>query len=69
MKTYGIKRKLDIASKNINQEISGTAKQGGYAAAMANEGYLGGYLDAITDVGLMLNGSHPCKRPRLWEKK
>ena len=58
----GIKRKLDKARDKVNQEISGFASHGGYAAALSSEGYSGGYRDALNDIELLLNGVTPNRR-------
>ena len=43
----GILRQLDKVLKNVNKEISANASYGRFAAALANEGYAGGYHDAM----------------------
>ncbi len=62
----GIKRKLSRVLKNVNHSIHLTAQEGGYAAALSNEGYNGGYADAIMDIELALNGVTPVRR-NWWE--
>lgn len=62
----GIKRQISIALYNVDREISGTAKQGFYAAAMSGEGYAGGYRQALHDVTAALDGVPPSGWPRYW---
>jgi len=61
-----IKRQIEIALRNVQQEISATSKQGFYAAAMASEGYAGGYQRALYDVTAALNGVPPSGGNRYW---
>lgn len=68
MMPKGIKRKIKVATKNLNKLIGAFAKQGFYAAGLASEGYNGGYKDALQDVLLLLNGVSPCIRPEFWQK-
>ncbi len=64
----GIKRKIDIAYKNVSKEIRGYAQRGGrYAGALSTEGYNGGYRAALDDVILALNGNKP-SRNGWWEE-
>ena len=56
----GIKRSLAIAEKNVRKEIKNLGEAGGkFARGMASEGYAGGYLQALYDVELVLNGVRP----------
>ena len=53
----------------VSDEISGNASTGGhYAAALASEGYAGGYRDALDDVLLLLQGVTP-RRRHYWEAR
>jgi len=52
----GIVRQLRLASKAVRKEIAGNSIGGKYAAGLAGEGFAGGYLAAIQDVQLALNG-------------
>lgn len=61
----GIKRQLKIATRNVNREIAGTAKQGFYAGALSTEGFAGGYLQALHDVLAALDGV-PSWHNRYW---
>ena len=66
----GIKKKLAIAQKNLLREMSAFAERGFFARGLANEGYHGGYHDALSDVILLLNGISPKHRNRhYWEKQ
>lgn len=58
----GIKRQIDAASKKVRQEISYNSRGGFVAGALASEGYAGGYLQALSDVQLLLNGVRPNTR-------
>ena len=46
--------------ESVEEEIGRRATEGRIAAAMAAEGYAGGYRDAISDVLLILEGASPC---------
>jgi len=70
MTPKGIKRKIAIAQENIEEYIKrGIDRDSPYSGPLAYEGYNAGYLDALSDVRLSLNGQRPCKRPDWWEKK
>ncbi len=59
----GIKRQLNIARKNVEKEISDYHDSANvYGRGLASEGYNGGYLDALSDVELALNGVEPSRR-------
>ena len=54
---------LQRASHRCNKEITEIASQGGlYAPAMAGEGYVGGYRDALQDCILLINNVSPNRR-------
>jgi hypothetical protein len=58
---------LQIVTDNVTFEISGYAARGGlYAAALAGEGYQGGYRDALQDCILLINGNVP-RRRQYWD--
>jgi hypothetical protein len=61
--TKGIKRKLRIVSKRVSDEIARQMDRSNkFSVGMAHEGYQGGYLQAIQDVQLALEGVHPATR-------
>jgi len=61
---------IDAAMENVRREISDNAAHGGrFAAGLAGEGYAGGYLAALSDVQLLLNGAPPCVRPNYWRSE
>lgn len=67
------KKKLILgAIANVSADICAMARQGGagregmYARGLASEGYNGGYVDALNDVILMMNGIRP-DRNHWWE--
>jgi len=69
MKRYGPKTAIRQARERVRAEISGHAARGGrFAGGLASEGYSGGYLDALDDVSLLLNGVQP-KRRNYWERE
>ena len=55
----GVKRKIEAVMAHKRKEISAFASQGKIAGGLASEGYNGGYLDALEDVVLALNGVEP----------
>lgn len=60
---HGIKRKLAKAQAKVRKEIEDNAAYGGkFARGLANEGYAGGYAQALSDVQLALNGVEPSTR-------
>lgn len=61
-------KKIKLASKRVSREISVFAKQGTIFAGMANEGYSGGYYDALQDVLLLLNDIIPNRRHYWWHE-
>lgn len=63
----GIKRRLQKALRRVDAEIKANSQSGGiYASGLANEGYAGGYRDALSDVGLLLHGVEPNDRRGYW---
>ena len=56
----GIKKQLEKVRENVQREISDFAND--RSGGMASEGYNGGYLDAIEDITLALNGVRPSRR-------
>jgi len=55
----GIRRKINAVMTFKRKEISAFASQGKIAGGLASEGYNGGYLDALEDVMLALDGVEP----------
>lgn len=49
------KDRLDKVLAKVDKEMADTAMGGKYAAAMANEGFAGGYAAAIMDIKLYLS--------------
>ena len=68
-KPKGIKRKIKLATKNLDELIGAFAAEGFFAGGIASEGYNGGYRDALQDILLLLNGISPCIRPEFWHKE
>ena len=64
----GIQRLLKRARANAQDDIRGMHNRGGlYAHGLANEGYAGGYVEALNDVELALRGVTP-NNSRFWPK-
>lgn len=64
--TRGIKRHLSAARKRVEEEIRANTDQNSlYSRGLASEGYAGGYLAALDDIALVLNGVRP--NSRYWE--
>jgi hypothetical protein len=64
----GIRRLLKIARENVHNDIvKATDRNSKYSVGLAYEGYRGGYLAALQDVELALNGAIP-SRNGWWEK-
>lgn len=63
----GIKRRLKLAVDEGRRQM---AENGGglYARGLSSEGYLGGYVDALNDVCLLLNGVEPNDRRAIFKK-
>ena len=59
----GIKQPLEKVREKVHTEITDLANaSSSFGGGMASEGYKGGYLDAIEDVTLALNGVRPSRR-------
>lgn len=64
----GIKRQIEKVQRKIHKQIrSETNKDSLYSRGLAYEGYKGGYLAALNDVLLALNGVTP-NRDGWWEE-
>ena len=61
----GIRRHLKKVLEAANKDISNHAKRGFLAGGLANEGYAGGYAEAVRDIGLALSGIKP--NHRFWD--
>ena len=56
-------KRIRMAQEKVLAEIRGNAQHDGrFSGALAGEGYAGGYLDALFDVLLILNGVGPDRR-------
>ena len=63
-------KRIAIARKNVQKEISGNASSGRfYAAGLASEGYAGGYLEALDDVDAALRHGHPRDIRHYWKEQ
>jgi hypothetical protein len=65
----GIMRILKEVSRQVEADISAYAQQGRIAGALSREGYNGGYLDALYDVMLALNGVNPNRNHWWWQAR
>ena len=61
----GIRRWLNKVQREISRELVVLASGDQYAAALAPEGYIGGYRDALSDVSLALDGVLPAR----WQER
>jgi len=53
----------------VMAEIKGNSDRGGiYASGMANEGFAGGYLQALDDIEAALRHGHPGDHRRYWRE-
>lgn len=59
-------KKLDAALVAARLERSTFASRGGLAGALAGEGYVGGYIDALSDVAAVLTHGHPADHRGFW---
>jgi hypothetical protein len=57
---------LRRARQMVERRISANASHGHIAAGLANEGYDGGYRDALNDVEAMLTHGSPNDKNHLW---
>lgn len=65
----GIKRLLATAMENVKRDMEAPVdRMSAYSVGIAEEGYKGGYYDALSDVMLALNGVVP-DRKSWWEKQ
>ncbi len=52
--------RIDITIGNVkNAIVDNTNRESVFSVGLAGEGYKGGYLDALRDVSLLLNGVIP----------
>jgi hypothetical protein len=59
----GIKRLVRKVLKNVNAEIRAETNPASiYSRGLSREGYNGGYVNALEDVLLALNGVNPNRR-------
>lgn len=59
----GIKRHIAAARKRVCDEIISTTNRGGlYSGRLTSKDYADGYLAALDDVSLVLNGVRPNMR-------
>jgi len=63
----GIKKQIKKARENVLNEIH-TQSRSHVQRGLSTEGYAGGYLDALTDVELALNGVYN-NNSRYWVKE
>lgn len=69
----GIKRKIKRAIKQVQADITSYAENSGgdtfYTRGLSSEGWKGGYLQALYDIDVLLNGTMPSDRRSLeyWE--
>ena len=65
--TRSILRRLRMAAKAVEAEISGNWRSGGlHSRGLSGEGYAGGYRDALADVHAMLTHGHPTDSRGYW---
>lgn len=64
-KRYVLKR-IDAVRKEVMREISAHAERGGTAGGLANEGFAGGYLEALNDVEAALRHGYPSDHRGYW---
>lgn len=63
-----VTKRMDRAIKKVMQAITGsTDRNDKFSRGLSGEGYDGGYLAALSDVQLVMNGARPCVRPNYWE--
>lgn len=62
-----LRKRVRAAQDNVNTQISAQASLGGmYARGLAREGYLGGYVQALMDVCLLINDVEPNDDRNIW---
>ena len=63
-------KRLDKALAKVNADISANSQGGGmFARGLANEGFAGGYAEALRDVDAVLRHGHPSDRRRYWREE
>jgi len=68
MRRLEFMKRLALARKRVNAEISGNASGGKIASGLSVEGYAGGYRQALDDVDAMLRHGYPSDPRRYWHK-
>lgn len=61
-------KRIEIARRRVMAEIASHAKSGKYGAGLANEGFAGGYLEALNDVEAALRHGYPTDARRYWRE-
>ncbi len=65
----GILRDLKRAQKAVRAEIKGNRDGGDkFSCGLSNEGFAGGYLEALRDVEAMLTHGYPADARGYWSK-
>ena len=59
-------RRLNAALEKVNSEIGANAKGGKFGAGLANEGFAGGYAEALRDVDAILRHGYPSDTRGYW---
>lgn len=68
-------KRLDQALANVNADIGalarsrGPGEDGRFARGLANEGFAGGYAEALRDVDAIIRHGHPRDDRRYWQKR
>lgn len=60
-------KRIDRARKCVQERIRANASGGRIASGLSNEGYDGGYLQALNDVEAALTHGYPSNRNADWE--
>lgn len=72
MRMREFQKRLDKALANVRADINKLARRGGegrdgqYARGLANEGFAGGYAEALRDVDAIIRHGHPRDDRRYW---
>lgn len=61
-------KRIALARKNVQKEISNLAIGDIYARGLSNEGFAGGYLAALDDVDAALQHGYPSDHRGWWNE-
>lgn len=59
-------KRMDAVRRRVEAEIAANSEGGKYGAGLANEGFAGGYLAALSDIEAALRHGNPSDHRGYW---